>query len=247
MVRSVAVVNTHPGGLDRRTFLRAAAGGVTAAALTGCGSGALSRYPGAATPDPHSVSPTVPATPQASEPSPSQEADKVLLAYFSRAGENYYNGGRTRLRVGNTEVVARIVAGLAEVDLYRIEAADPYPDAYAPTVERNVREQASDARPEIMGPLPDTSGYATVILASPIWNVRPPMILQTFCDRVDLAGGTVLPLVTYAVSGLGSTTAVYREALPDATIGEALAVRGEDAADAAPEVTAWLRRVGLVN
>ncbi len=31
----------------------------------------------------------------------------VLLAYFSRAGENYYNGGRRNLDVGNTDVFAR--------------------------------------------------------------------------------------------------------------------------------------------
>jgi hypothetical protein len=34
------------------------------------------------------------------------DSDRVLLAYFSRAGENYWYGGRRDLRVGNTEVLA---------------------------------------------------------------------------------------------------------------------------------------------
>ncbi|MFG2435774.1 hypothetical protein [Streptomyces sp. NPDC048508] len=35
---------------------------------------------------------------------------RVLLAYFSRTGENYYYGGRTDLRAGNTEVLADKIA-----------------------------------------------------------------------------------------------------------------------------------------
>src|SRR5215213_8784812 len=52
--------------------------------------------------------------------------ERVLLAYFSRAGENYYYGGRRDLDVGNTEVLARIIAELTQVDVHRIEAAQPY-------------------------------------------------------------------------------------------------------------------------
>ena len=50
----------------------------------------------------------------------------MLLAYFSRAGENYFNGGRRRLTVGNTEVVAGMISRLIGCDVHRIEAADPY-------------------------------------------------------------------------------------------------------------------------
>jgi hypothetical protein len=59
----------------------------------------------------------------------------VLLAYFSRAGENYYYGGRTVLEVGNTAVVAELISSMVAVDVFRIEAADPYPDSYQATVE----------------------------------------------------------------------------------------------------------------
>ena len=70
----------------------------------------------------------------------------MLLAYFSRAGENYYYGGRTNLDVGNTEVLARMISALVPCDVHRIEAAEPYPDGYDATVARNVREQNEDAR-----------------------------------------------------------------------------------------------------
>ena len=61
-------------------------------------------------------------------------SSKVLLVYFSRAGENYYYGDRIDLEVGNTEVVANMIASTIAVDVYRIQAADPYPQSYDETV-----------------------------------------------------------------------------------------------------------------
>jgi len=127
-----------------------------------------------------------------------------LLAYFSRAGENYHHGGRRDLTRGNTEVLATMIAELTQVDLHRIEASDPYPHDYDATVSRNVTEQNDDAQPDIANPLASIDGYSTVLLASPIWNVRAPMIMSTFTETYDFTGKTVLPVVTSAVSGLGS-------------------------------------------
>ena len=140
-------------------------------------------------------------------------AGRVLLAYFSRAGENYYYGGRRDLDVGNTERLAQMIADLTEVDVHRIDAADPYPDDYDATVARNVTEQNDNARPGIANPLDSIEAYSTVLLASPIWNVRAPMIMSTFTDAYDFTGKTVLPVVTYAVSGLGSVRTRLRHRL----------------------------------
>ncbi|HEX6356099.1 flavodoxin [Actinophytocola sp.] len=171
---------------------------------------------------------------------------RVLLAYFSRAGENYYYGGRRNLEVGNTEVLAGLIRDSIACDVYRIEAADPYSDDYDDTVARNVREQDADARPAIANPLPVIDGYDVVLLASGIWNVRPPMIMRTFTDGLDFTGKTVLPVVTYAVSGLGNAPEDYADACPGATVGDGLAVRGEEVNEARDEVSSWLRRVDLM-
>jgi hypothetical protein len=133
------------------------------------------------------------------------------------------------------------------VDVYRIEAADPYPEGYEATVERNATEQREDARPAIANPLPLVDGYDTVLLGSGIWNVQPPMIMRTFVESVDLTGMTIYPFVTYAVSGLGRTVQDYERLCPGSTIGEGLAVRGETVRAARPEVDEWMRRVGLLG
>ncbi|MEU0484420.1 flavodoxin [Streptosporangium sp. NPDC006013] len=170
----------------------------------------------------------------------------MLLAYFSRPGENYFNGGRRDLEVGNTEVLAQTISRLLRCDVYRIEAADPYPFSYDQTVERNVREQQGDARPVIAKPLPAIERYDTVLLGSPIWSVRAPMIMATFTEGLDFRGKTVVPFTTHAMSGLGTTARDYAASCPGASIAEGLALRGEQVGDAAAEVQAWLGRLGLL-
>ncbi|GAA3421632.1 flavodoxin [Streptosporangium vulgare] len=190
--------------------------------------------------------PARPAQPRAGRPARSSPAaTSVLLACFSRPGENYHYGGRRNLKVGNTQVLAQMISERLDCDLHRIRAADPYPDDYGQTVARNVREQDADARPAIAGPLPDLGRYGTVLLAGPIWNVRAPMIMTTFTEKLDLTGKTVHPVTTYAVSGLGTTERDYAASCPGATIGDGLAVRGEEVTGAGPDIDAWLRRTGL--
>lgn len=179
---------------------------------------------------------------------PDPAPGRVLLAYFSRAGENYWNGGRRVLDTGNTEVLANLIRDRIDCDVYRIEAADPYSDRYDPTVQRNVEEQNSDARPEIANPIPNLADYDAVLLGSPIWNVQPPMIMATFIDAVDLNGKDLRPFVTYAVSGLGSTEFFYRDLNTGATLGEGLAVRGEEVRGprTGEDVDRWLRAADLI-
>ena len=164
---------------------------------------------------------------------------RILLAYFSRAGENYWYGGRRNLRVGNTAVLARMISARLDCDLRRIEAVDRYPADYEETVQRNVREQEADARPAIADPLPSIDGYDTILLASPIWNVRAPMIMTTFAESYDFSGKTVLPVTTYAMSGLGTTSEDYAESCRGARIGTGLAVRGEKVRSAGVVVDSW--------
>jgi hypothetical protein len=131
--------------------------------------------------------------------------------------------------------------------VHRIEAVDPYAADYDESVQRNVREQDTDARPAIANPLASIDGYDTILLASPIWNVRAPMIMTTFAERYDFAGKTVHPVTTYAMSGLGTTPEDYTRQCPGARIGTGLAVRGEQARSAGADVDAWLRRTGLLG
>lgn len=235
---------------SRRTLLR---GTLVVGALAAAGTHAACSGPtGGTTTEPQSASrhaATGPASQNAVEPSPptSEPTPRVLVAYFSRPGENYHYGGRRDLPVGNTEVLARMLVQHLRCDVHRIEALEPYPRSYDDTVARNVREQDADARPGIASPLPSIRDYDVVLLGSPIWNVRPPMIMHTFVESLDFTGTTVHPFTTHAMSGLGTTEREYARACRGATVGEGLAVKGEEVADAAQAVTAWLTHISLLR
>ena len=219
--------------LPRRSVLRGAlAVGATALGtlVTGCSDGSPSGSAG---------SPSGP-------PTSSARRRSVLLAYFSRPGENYYYGDRIDLEVGNTEVLAGMISNRIDCDVHRIEPARPYPEDYEQTVQQNMREQNEDARPRIANPLGSIAGYDVVLLASPIWNVRTPMIMTTFTEALDFTGVAVHPVSTHAMSGLGNAPDDYAATCRGATIGDGLAVQGEAVREAGGEVDAWLRRVGLL-
>ncbi|WP_330292702.1 flavodoxin [Streptomyces sp. NBC_00576] len=162
------------------------------------------------------------AAPEAGERSAAapSSGNRVLLAYFSRPGENYFNGGRTDLKIGNAEVLARLISEYIECDVHRIEAVDAYSDDYDETVARNVREQEADARPAIANSLSAIDRYGVVLLGSPIWNVRAPMIMSTFAETYDFRGKTVHPVTTHAMSGLGTTERDYAAVCPGRSSGK---------------------------
>ena len=243
--------------VGRRTFLRGTllgvAGVMLGAVMSSCSDATPARMVDDLTQAP--AQPTrVPAQPTQTPVQPTQApaqptstGGKVLLAYFSRAGENYNYGGRTYLEVGNTEVVAGMISRLIGCDVHRIEPVDRYPDDYEETVERNVREQNADTRPAIANPLASIASYDIILLGSPIWGGRAPMIMSTFVEGFDFTGKTVFPFTTHAGSGLGTTVSDYTASCPDATIGEGLAVRGEEVRDAGAAVESWLRRINLLK
>ena len=73
------------------------------------------------------------------------------------------------------------------------------------------------------------------------------MIMTAFTEALRFTGKTVHPVVTYAVSGLGTTERDYAASCRAAMIAEGLAVRGEDVVEAGPTVETWPRRNRLLD
>ena len=74
---------------------------------------------------------------------------KILIAYFSRKGNNYLGGGIKNLKMGNTEVAAKTIQKLSGGDIFRIDTVETYPTDYDETTRppRNeAREKAPNCR-----------------------------------------------------------------------------------------------------
>jgi hypothetical protein len=113
-------------------------------------------------------------------------------------------------------------------------------------VRRDVREQQAEARPRIANPLGSIRLLQHRDRGRSDLGHQAPMIMTRFEDGSAFAGKTVHPLATYAMSGLGTTERDCAATYPGATLGEGIAVRGEDVDGAKPAVADWLRRIGLL-
>ena len=83
----------------------------------------------------------------------------ALIAFYSRAGENYFSGTHRAIAVGNTEKAARLLAELTGAELFHIEQKAPYSDNYDACVAEARRDLRANARPELMAlPLAEATG-----------------------------------------------------------------------------------------
>ena len=90
---------------------------------------------------------------------------KALVAFFSRADENYAVG---YIEKGNTHIVAEMIAARTGADLFRIETVKPYPASYDSCIEVARREKQSDARPPVKGDI-RVEDYDVIYLGYPNW------------------------------------------------------------------------------
>ena len=148
---------------------------------------------------------------------------RVLVVYFSRADEN--TGGVGYIEKGNTKILAEMIAERTHGDLFEIKTVKPYPKEYRPATEAAKQEKEENARPEIVGELPDLSKYDVVFLGYPIWWSDMPMPVYTFLDRENFAGKIILPFCTHEGSGLSDTQRSIAD-VTKADVREGFALQG---------------------
>ena len=60
---------------------------------------------------------------------------KTLIAFFSRADENYFSGTMRYVKVGNTEIVVNLMMEQISADTFKIEMKNPYSPVYMTCIE----------------------------------------------------------------------------------------------------------------
>ena len=139
---------------------------------------------------------------------------KTLIAFFSRADENYFGGAMRYVKVGNTEIVANIIKDLILADSFKIEMKNPYSPVYMTCIEEAKKDLRAKARPELVSVPESIDEYDTVILAYPNYWGTMPMAVYTFLESFDFSGKTILPLCTNEGSGMGSSEREIKKTCP---------------------------------
>ena len=189
---------------------------------------------------------------------------KTLIAFFSRADENYFGGAMRYVKVGNTEIVVGFMKELieeesrahreaqvphaprTEVDSFKIEMKDSYSPVYMTCIDQAKKDLRAWARPELVSMPESIDEYDTIVLAYPNYWGTIPMAVATFLERFDFSGKTILPLCTNEGSGMGSSERTIAKCAPGAELKRGLSIIGSGAADSKPAVQRWLAANGLV-
>lgn len=82
-----------------------------------------------------------------------------LVAYYSRADENYFGGKMQVITVGNTEKVARLIANLVHADLFKIEQKKPYSADYNTCIAEAKEDKKNNIRPELINLIDNIDEY----------------------------------------------------------------------------------------
>ena len=167
---------------------------------------------------------------------------RILIAFFSRAGNNYAGGSIVNLAVGNTETVANLIRKETGGDLFKIDTVKPYPEGYEETTEVAREELRGNARPELTSKLDNLDDYGVVFLGYPNWWGTMPMAVFTFLENRDFSGKTIVPFSTHEGSGMGRSEGDIRKLCPGAKVLQGLPIRGGSAGKAGEEVAAWVRK-----
>lgn len=150
---------------------------------------------------------------------------KILVAYFSASGA--------------TARAARKIAQATGADLYEIVPRSTYSAAdlnWNDSASRTSLERANEAmRPELARPLPDMTAYDTVFVGFPVWWYVEPRIVDTFIERAELTGKTVIPFATSGGSGIAGAEERMRSLRPDVIWKQGKLLNGGD-------VAAWAKR-----
>jgi flavodoxin len=172
---------------------------------------------------------------------------KSLIAYYSRAGNNYVGGNIVKLAVGNTEVAAKMIQKLTAGDMFRIDTVKNYPEDYQEATVVAQQELRQDIRPELSGHLDNMPDYKVIYLGYPNWWGTMPMAVFSFLGAYDFSGKTIIPFCTHEGSGMGRSERDIRNRCSYARVLQGLPIRGGNVQRAEKDIADWLRKLAEIE
>ena len=139
-----------------------------------------------------------------SSTSTSEEANKtsdkkIAVVYFSATG--------------TTKQVAEYIQNAVNADIFEIIPKEKYTSDdlnWNDNKSRTTKEQNDkNARPEMQNDI-NLTDYEVVFLGYPIWWGDTPRIIQTFVEKNDLNGKTVIPFCTSGGSGISGSESTLK-------------------------------------
>ena len=164
-----------------------------------------------------------------------------LIAFYSRADENYFGGAMKYVTIGNTEKAADKIAELTGGELFKIEQNVPYSAEYRACVEEARRDKQNNARPELASLPENMDAYDEIFLGYPNYCGTMPMAVYTFFESFDFTGKKIYPFCTHEGSGLSGTEGDIRRTAKGAAVAKGLAIHGSSVSSAEQAIKKWIK------
>ncbi len=164
---------------------------------------------------------------------------KKLIAFYSRADENYVNGMLKHLETGNTEIVANYLQQITGADLFKIEQKVPYAKGYNDCIAQAQEDQRQGKRPELVRYPEQIEQYDEIYLGYPNYWGTMPMAVFTFLEHADFSGKVIKPFCTHEGSGMGNSVRDIQKLCPQAQVEKGLAIYGSRAKQSQKDLEQW--------
>ena len=165
-----------------------------------------------------------------------------LILYYSRKGENYFNGCIKSIKKGNTEIVAVFIHKAVGGDLFEIDTVKPYDEDYYVCIEEAKAELNANARPELKEYISSIDEYDNIFVCGPCWWGTFPCAVFTQLEQLDFAGKKVMAVMTHEGSGLGSCESDLKKICKGASFRKGLAIHGAEALNSENKVAEWANK-----
>lgn len=168
--------------------------------------------------------------------------DKVLVVFFSQAGEQYSVG---KIEVGNTKIVADYICKYIGCKQFEIKADKNYDMPYMKLIDVAKQESNNGELPTYKGKIDNIDQYDTIFIGGPIWWGTYPQIMFSFFRDYDLNSKTIIPFTTHEGSGLASTVEDVKKAYPKVNVLKGFAIYGHEVRTNEKKVIDWLKKLGF--
>ena len=176
----------------------------------------------------------------------------ILIAYFTAAENSDVDAVSSASVVtingeakGCVQAVAEMIHDGTGGDLFSIQTEFDYPGGIGALIDYADGEQERNERPALATHIENLDSYDVIFIGYPNWWYDMPMAMYTFFDEYDFSGKTIIPFNTHRGSRFSSTISTITELEPGATVIEdGFTFPGDNAADAAEDVAAWLNEIG---
>ena len=150
----------------------------------------------------------------------------MLVAYFSQTG--------------TTRAVAKKIRKLTGGDLLQIKPKKKYSGNYDKLVNAAKKEIDKNTRPKVTTVAKNIKSYDVIYVGYPIWWHTTPRVVNTFLEKYNLRGKTVIPFCTSGGSEIDESLPALRKSAKGAVLKEGYTADSGSTA----EIKKWLTEIG---